>query len=506
MRSSRAWGTTLAILFLNAVILHASTSPNDFDGDGRSDIGCYYAPGGNWYVFQSADGFWETAFGYTGTIPVTGDFDGDGLADIGCYYPPGGNWYIFKSRDGFWETKFGYTGTIPVTGDFDGDGKTDIGCYYPPGGNWYVFKSTEGFWQTAFGYSGTVPVTGDFDGDGKTDIGCYYAPGGNWYVFKSTEGFWQTQFGYGGTVPVTGDFDADGRTDIGCYYAPGGNWYVFKSKEGFWQTQFGYSGTVPVTGDFDADGRSDIGCYYAPGGNWYVFKSKEGFWQTAFGYSGTVPVMCGITWGAVAVTANPSLGGTVTGAGLYPAGSSAAISATPQPGWSFAGWSDGVKAATRNIVVPASGVNLLASFVYTTVPATWEPGKSIGGFALGDTFASVKARLGAPGEIRSTLQDDGTWMMWSDYYDRWGLSMAYVDSNGNLQLDDNEVIDGIFAWGFENPPPYNYKGITFGSSHAAAVSVLGPESWLGEGWWLNLGVCLSFTDDEVGMIYVFSAM
>ena len=71
-------------------------------------------------------------FGYAGTIPVVGDFDGDGRDDIGCYYPPGGNWYVFKSTEGFWQTQFGYAGTEPVVGDFDGDGGSDIGCYYPP--------------------------------------------------------------------------------------------------------------------------------------------------------------------------------------------------------------------------------------------------------------------------------------------------------------------------------------------------------------------------------------
>ncbi len=263
---------------------------NDFDGDGRSDISCYYPPGGNWYGFNSGNGFWQRQFGYAGTIPITGDFDGDGKSDIGAYHPDTGNWNIHQSRDGFRQTQFGYAGTIPVVGDFDGDGRDDIGCYYPQGGNWYVFGSTVGFWQTQFGYAGTIPVVGDFDGDGQDDIGCYYPPGGNWYVFQSKNGFWQTTFGYEGTIPVVGDFDGDGKSDIGCYYPPGGNWYVFKSGLGFWQTAFGYIGTEPVVGDFDGDGKSDLGCYYPAGGKWYVFKSTEGFWQTQFGYEGTIPL------------------------------------------------------------------------------------------------------------------------------------------------------------------------------------------------------------------------
>ncbi len=262
---------------------------NDFDSDGRSDIGCYYSPGGNWYGFNSGNGFWETQFGYAGTVPVVVDFDDDGVSDIGVYHPDSGNWYFMMSTAGYLDGQFGYAGTIPVAGDFDGDGLSDIGVYHPPSGNWHVLMSTAGYGETQFGYAGTIPVVGDYDGDGMSDIGVYYPPGGNWYVFKSTEGVWQTQFGYAGTIPVVGDYDGDGMSDIGVYYPPGGNWYVFKSTEGFWQTQFGYAGTIPVVGDYDGDGMSDIGVYYPPGGNWYVFKSTEGFWQTQFGYEGTIP-------------------------------------------------------------------------------------------------------------------------------------------------------------------------------------------------------------------------
>jgi len=261
---------------------------NDFDGDGRSDLGVYYPPGGNWYVLKTTEGFDVYQFGFSGTIPISGDYDGDGRTDFGVYYPPTGMWYVMKSLEGFTTYQFGYTGTVPISGDFDGDGRCDFGVYYPPGGNWYVMKSQEGFDVYQFGYSGTLPITGDMDGDGKCDFGVYYPPGGNWYVMKSAEGFDVYQFGYTGTVPITGDMDGDGRCDFGVYYPPGGNWYVMKSTEGFDVYQFGYSGTVPLVGDYDGDGRDDFGVYYAPGGNWYVMRSTEGFWITQFGYAGTV--------------------------------------------------------------------------------------------------------------------------------------------------------------------------------------------------------------------------
>ncbi len=272
------------------LISDETTAPLDFDGDGISDIGCYDADNGGWYIYKSTDGFWSTAFGYADTEPVTGDFDGDGLCDYGVYHAPNGAWDVMCSSDGHLTTAFGFDPTVPVTGDFDGDGLCDYGCYYAPDGGWYICKSTQGVWTNHFGFAGTVPVTGDFDGDGTCDYGCYYAIDGGWYIYKSTEGFWQNKFGFAGAVPVTGDFDGDGLCDYGCYYAPDGGWYIYKSTEGFWENHFGFTGTLPVTGDYDGDGTCDYGCYYPPSGGWYLYSSSSGFTTNHFGYAGTVPL------------------------------------------------------------------------------------------------------------------------------------------------------------------------------------------------------------------------
>lgn len=271
-------------------VLGPRTARNDFDGDGRSDLGAYFAPGGNWYIFRSTLGFFQTQFGFLGTLPVTGDFDGDGITDFGCYHPPTGMWYFFKSRDGFFSTQFGFEGTIPVVGDFDGDGIDDFGCYHPPSGRWFFFTSSLGFQQTTFGFDGTLPIVGDFDGDGVTDFGVYHPPSGSWIIFRSSLGFFQTQFGFDGTLPVVGDFDGDGLDDFGAYHPPTGMWYLFRSQKGFFQTQFGFEGTLPIVGDFDGDGIDDFGCYHPPSGMWYIFQSEKGFDQTQFGFEGTLPL------------------------------------------------------------------------------------------------------------------------------------------------------------------------------------------------------------------------
>ena len=48
------------------------------------------------------------------SITIVGDFDGDETSDIGCYFAPGGDWYIRGSSAGFYQSQFGYSGTIPL--------------------------------------------------------------------------------------------------------------------------------------------------------------------------------------------------------------------------------------------------------------------------------------------------------------------------------------------------------------------------------------------------------
>ncbi len=67
---------------------------------------------------------------------------------------------------------------------------------------------------------------------------------------------------------------------------------------------------------------------------------------------------------AVVVAANPADGGTVSGGGTYSVGSQARISASPDAGWAFTGWSDGSKENPRTLTVPSTGETLGASFAF----------------------------------------------------------------------------------------------------------------------------------------------
>ena len=70
------------------------------------------------------------------------DYDGDGKTDLAVYRPSTGVWFIlnsasFTGRDQQW----GVLGDIPVPGDYDGDGKTDLAVYRPSTGVWFIINS-----------------------------------------------------------------------------------------------------------------------------------------------------------------------------------------------------------------------------------------------------------------------------------------------------------------------------------------------------------------------------
>ena len=275
--------------------------PNDFDGDGRSDVGVFDPASGQWRLRLSGGGEITEQLGAAGAIPVTGDFDGDGRGDIGVFDPATGLWSLRQSTEGDLIVQLGASGSQPVTGDFDGDGRCDIGVFDPSSGKWSLRLSAEGDLTAQLGASGSQPVTGDFDGDGRDDIGVYDPEGGQWSLRLSMGGDAGVQLGSAGTQPVTGDFDGDGIADFGSYAPTTGNWEIALSSGSLRTQTLGQVGSIPIVGDFDGDGSADSGWYQpaAPGGSedqpatpgsWRIMQSTAGLRVLTFGGAGAFPV------------------------------------------------------------------------------------------------------------------------------------------------------------------------------------------------------------------------
>lgn len=193
---------------LNLANPEDSCLTGDFDGNGKTDFACSSGSGFIWNMWLSNGNGWDEADWGNGVnikpgVPIgnqclTGDFNGDGKTDIGCYIDS--TFYVLLSNGNLgksWKTD---QWAIPqlynelpilaqcVTGDFNGDGKTDITCYNSS--TWNVSLSTGQGWSSSSwpgppkwdNSMNNACFAGDFDGDGKMDLGCYSGSGDAWIM------------------------------------------------------------------------------------------------------------------------------------------------------------------------------------------------------------------------------------------------------------------------------------------------------------------------------------
>ncbi len=262
----------------------SSSTPFDFDGDGKADISVFRPENGAWYLQQSTSGFTGVQFGISTDKPVAADYDGDGKTDVAVFR--NGTWYLQRSQLGFTGVAFGSPDDIPVPADYDGDGKSDIAVFRPSNGIWYLLQSTAGFAGVAFGQAGDKPVAADYDGDGKTDIAVFR--NGTWYIQRSQLGFTGIAFGESTDKPVAADYDGDGKADVAVFRPSNGVWYLNRSQLGFTGIAFGLGTDLPVPADYDGDGKTDVAVFRD--GTWYLNRSTAGFTGVAFGTATDKPV------------------------------------------------------------------------------------------------------------------------------------------------------------------------------------------------------------------------
>ncbi len=77
--------------------------PQDYDGDGKTDVTVYRGASGEWFTLQSAtESLASRSWGAPSLQdqPVPADYDGDGKADRAVYRGTTGEWFILQSADG----------------------------------------------------------------------------------------------------------------------------------------------------------------------------------------------------------------------------------------------------------------------------------------------------------------------------------------------------------------------------------------------------------------------
>ena len=286
----------------------ASSTGNDFDGDGKSDFGVFQPSTSTFFFNQTKAGTKAVAFGQ-GTkaggnpVPFAGDFDGDGRTDFGVFQPSTSTFYFNQTTAGTKAVPFGQ-GTngggnpVPFVGDFDGDGKADFGVFQPSTSTFYFKQSTAGTKAVAFGQGklaggNPVPFVGDFDGDGKSDFGVFQPSTSTFSFNRSTAGtrtvaFGQGTKGGGNPVPFVGDFDGDGKSDFGVFQPSTSTFYFNQTTAGTRAVPFGQGrnaggNPTPIVGDFDGDGRSDFGVFQPSTSTFSFNQSSAGTKSVAFG-------------------------------------------------------------------------------------------------------------------------------------------------------------------------------------------------------------------------------
>jgi hypothetical protein len=180
-RSTKTWsirnsadGQTRLVLFFGFGAGEPEVMvPADYDGDGRIDVAlCKPGSGAEawtWYIYPSSTGglrFNGYGVPRQGDIPAPQDYDGDGKTDIAVYRQTTGQWFIFGSTAGqLPPVQFGSPvhGDMPVAGDYDGDGRADLAVYRKDTGEWFWFGSSSGFSgpvTTGSAAPGDIPLTG----------------------------------------------------------------------------------------------------------------------------------------------------------------------------------------------------------------------------------------------------------------------------------------------------------------------------------------------------------
>ena len=324
--SITAGGQTFTVNQSGIAAVGLSSFKNDFDSDGRAELGFYRA--GLWGFLKSSSSFSTGtsqffSWGGSGLQPIVADFDGDSKADLAYMVPPSGGqsaaYAILRSTTGygfgpgqplFVAAGFPSLGDTPVVGDVDADGQADPGIWRASQGVWIIPKSGSNYTTFVFsqwGQLGDIPVVADIDGDGKADLGFYRD--GLWGFLKSSQSYstGAAQFfswGGAGLQPIVGDFDGDGKADIGYMVPPSGGesaaYAILKSSTGysfapgqplFVSAGFPSLGDTPVVGDFDGDGKADPGIWRESQGVWIIPLSSANYASYVFsqwGQSGDI--------------------------------------------------------------------------------------------------------------------------------------------------------------------------------------------------------------------------
>ncbi|MFD0997787.1 gliding motility-associated C-terminal domain-containing protein [Ohtaekwangia kribbensis] len=224
---------------------------------------------------------------------------------------------------------------------------------------------------------------------------------------------------YGGAGLILGDINVFGRVYLGTGIARGIVYWDDLTKYTVTTTASpAPGGVVNGAGTYAIGTTAALTAIPAPG---YIFTGWSGD-ASGTATSVTVDVNGSKTVTAnfqlqkytLTATASPAAGGSISGAGMYNAGSAATLTATPAAGYTFTGWSGDASGSTTSVSVTMNGnKNVTANFQlqsnttkYTlTTTASPSDGGSISGAGIYDA--------GSTATLTATPAAGYTFMGWS---------------------------------------------------------------------------------------------
>jgi hypothetical protein len=275
----------------NLTIVDATA--NDFEGDGKSDLGVFRPSTMQWLVaYSNGTGSLVQSFGGANLtdIPVPGDYDGTGHTELAVFRPSTAQWIIL-SPSGPRIITFGAPNLIdiPVPGDYDGTGHTELAVFRPSTSQWFVVGPTGGRLLGTFGAPNLtdIPIPGDYDGLGHTEMGLYRPSTSQWFVLGPNGGRLLGTFGAPNLtdIPVPGDYDGVGHTELAVYRPSTSQWFVLGPGGGRLLGTFGAPNLkdIPVPGNWDGTGRTEPAVYRPSTSQWFALGASGGRLVATFG-------------------------------------------------------------------------------------------------------------------------------------------------------------------------------------------------------------------------------
>jgi uncharacterized repeat protein (TIGR03803 family) len=296
-------------------------------------------------------------------------------------------------------------GSYPADGNSPGAGlvQGSDGNFYGTtfGGGIYssgtLFQiSASGAYSNLYSFGGS-PADGDGPGAGlvQGSDGNFYGTTGNGGT--NDEG---TVFVFdAGLGPVTNNCEFSISSTNAAFGAAGGSGNVrVTGPDGCTWTATSYDNFITITSGNSGSGNGTVNYTVTPNTSPSALTGT----MTIAGQVFTVTQSSlAAETALITVQANPSDGGTVSGGGTYPIGSSVRIVASANSSWQFTGWSDN-GAQTHNVTVPAGGATFTANFISTTnetAPVTVQANPSnagvVGGGGTYPIGSSVRIVAGA---------------------------------------------------------------------------------------------------------------